>query len=151
MLTVDRILLPTDFGVSSVAAAEYADAFANCFGSIIHVVHVIERRVPLMIPHGPVGESKEVAEAALDVANLATEEFCRNHLSPRMFRAKAIVAQASVVSALAEYANLHKIDLIVVASGVTRLLQRVIHGSVGESLAECAPCPVVIVPHPVLK
>jgi nucleotide-binding universal stress UspA family protein len=148
MLTVNRILLPTDFSPASIAAAEYADAFANSFGSVIHVVHVLERRVPLMIPHGPVGEAREFTEAAREVATIATEEFCRNHISPGLFRAEAIICQASIVSTLAEYADTHDIDLIVVSSGVTRLLQRVLHGSIGESLAECAPCPVLIVPHP---
>ena len=71
MIDLKRILLPTDFSDTSLAAANYAIALAEKFSAEVHLVHVIEElhtTIPLLETYGaPTKEEYEAkAQAMLD-------------------------------------------------------------------------------------
>jgi nucleotide-binding universal stress UspA family protein len=42
MITLNTILVPTDFSATSEAALRYGKALADAFGASLHLVHVVQ-------------------------------------------------------------------------------------------------------------
>jgi len=145
MITLQRILLPTDFSEHSQEAAAYACEFADRFESELHVLHVLQDIVALVPEPGlafpPSGdymqELKESADQAL--LQIPGEEAAKG---------KSIVRttlQGPPFVKIVRYAKEHDIDLIVMGTHGRSGLAHVLMGSVAERVVRKAPCPVLTV------
>src|SRR6185369_11984649 len=73
-----QILVPVDFSGPSRKALKYAHAFAEGFGAIIHLVHIVEP-VPVLVGIGaapvpvPADDPKTLAEFERNLAKLTKE------------------------------------------------------------------------------
>jgi universal stress protein A len=148
MVTIRRILLPTDFSPQAGRAREYAIEFAVKFGAELHLLHVIK---PMATPSLGVPDygyiespamvteleqsSRDALEAVLD------REFAANH---------PVTTQVRIGTPLVEilsYADEFEIDLIVMGTLGRTGLSHLLMGSVAENVVQKAKCAVLTI-HP---
>jgi nucleotide-binding universal stress UspA family protein len=143
-IAIKRILLPTDFSTYSAAATKYACEFATTFDAELHVLHALEVHLSptpdlvmsLALPTY-LHESRVAAEKAL--AAVPDPQWAAGRKV-----VKAVIEGSAKVE-IVRYARTHDIDLIVLATHGRSGLAHVIIGSVAESVARTAPCPVLTV------
>jgi nucleotide-binding universal stress UspA family protein len=146
MITLEKILVPTDFSECSEAAVRYGRALAGAFGATLHLLHVVQD--PYTQPWAaeafpaPLGDLLEQwqAQARVRLAELV----------PEAERAATMVAVevGSPFFEVVRYAEDQAIDLIVIGTHGRGPLGHVLLGSVAERVVRKAPCPVLTVRHP---
>lgn len=141
MLSIRRILWPTDFSTGAGRAFPYAAALASWHEAELHVLNVQENggRETGMDDSFPVSQDtlSDLLNAQgdppqhvdLDALTLVQEQ--RENGSPA----------ATIVS----YVEEHDVDLVVTGTHGRRGLQRLLIGSVAEEVLRTAPCPVLTV------
>lgn len=141
-VTLDKILLATDFSQSAEKAAAYAKALARRFGSGIEVAHIFDPSVVI----SPV-------DATLGYTAWMKEELCaesvesvRDDFTSSGIQAIAINYEGhSPAHDLIDIAKKDKVDLIVAGTASHTGVNRLILGSTAEGLIRNAPCPVLTV------
>ena len=145
MISLKRILLPTDFSEHSVYAQKYACAFAEQFDAELHLLHVFHDLAGIIFDPffgTPIGECiqqdfRETAEVRL-----------RAMLDPKWAEERHVVcatAQGTPFLEIIRYAKRNDIDLIVVTTHGRTGLSRLLFGSTAEKLVRKTPCPVMVV------
>ena len=144
MLTLTRILCPTDFSDISTRAEAYATALASRYDAELHLMHV-DPPTPVMSPYGEIPvdirlfeEQREQAEKDLAAAR-------------ERARAVGVAADASVrggqpareILAMAD--EIHA-DLVVLGTHGRGGVEHLLLGSVAEKVMRKASCPVMVVP-----
>lgn len=147
IVSIQRILLPTDFSEPAKQAAKYAMALADQFGAELHLLHVVSQMMPYADATGtwalPVKETQaqlEAAEQALLTNVIAPEWTARHRVVQRTVLGFA-------VDEILLYAKDNDIDLIVIGTHGYSWLAHALIGSVAEKLVRMATCPVLTV-HP---
>jgi nucleotide-binding universal stress UspA family protein len=146
MTRPQHILVPTDFSDASNAAKVYATALADAFGATLHALHVIPD--PLSLGWGVdaaylpqlLDRTQRQVQERLD-ALLTPEERSRCH-------AQFAVEAGPPATRIVEYANKHRVDLIVMGTHGRGAVERMWVGSVTEGVLQRAQCPVVSVREP---
>lgn len=144
MLTLTRILCPTDFSDISITAEACATALARHYEAGLHLLHV-DPPTPAMAPYGEIPvdirlfeEQREAAQRDLAAAR-------------ERARTAGVAADASVRGGLpareilAAASELHA-DLIVLGSHGRGGVEHLLLGSVAEKVMRKAQCPVMVVP-----
>ena len=144
MLTLTRILCPTDFSDISTKAEAYATALAGRYAAALHLLHV-DPPTPIMSPYGEIPvdirlfeEQRQQAETDLAAAR-------------ERARAAGVPADASVRGGhpareiLAVADELHA-DLVVLGTHGRGGVEHLLLGSVAEKVMRKASCPVMVVP-----
>ena len=145
MISLKRILAPTDFSDYSKSGVDYACSLAEQFDAELHLLYVLQDMVAMVPEPGmafpPPGdyleELKESAENALQellgpdsAADLSVVRTTR-HGPPFL--------------EIIRYAKEKDIDLIVMGTHGRSGLAHVVLGSVAEKVVRKAPCPVLTV------
>ncbi|HLT46214.1 MAG TPA: universal stress protein [Rubricoccaceae bacterium] len=123
MLTIRRILVPSDCGPCGAAAYRHALPLARRFGAELHLVHAdaptfaVEDDDPVFLPPFP----------------------------PDVRVVQAEVSGEGVAEALLDYARAHDVDLAVVGTHGRRGFAHLLLGSVAERVVREAACPVLAV------
>jgi len=147
MITLNTVLVATDFSDVADAALTYGAELARRFGARLHVIHVAENAFMLNV--GAAGYVSDVTEIQREIDEEARRQLerCTAAIEPRPTTA-VLSAGSSPAYGVTDYAKAHDIDLIVLGTngrgGVTRMLL----GSVAEKVVRMAPCPVLTVHHP---
>jgi nucleotide-binding universal stress UspA family protein len=148
VISLQNILLATDFSEPSAAALEYAKSLALKFGGCIHVLHVLED----LAAHA---WTTEVYVAALPGVHEEMERQARERLDgmfPReerdKYRVRTELRTGSPFVEVVRYARDEKIDLIVMGTHGRGPIAHMLLGSVAERVVRKAPCPVLTVRHP---
>ncbi|MEI6244493.1 MAG: universal stress protein [Acidobacteriota bacterium] len=149
MIAIKNVLVATDFSAPSETALNYARAMARSFGAQLHVLHIFE---PLWIT------SADVVGGGVALATMiqGLEDTARKQLEDAVTEAdrrelKAVaemVTSESPAREIANYANEHKVDLLVIGTHGRSGISRMLIGSVAEKVVRLAPCPVLTVHHP---
>ncbi len=142
MLSIDRILWPTDFSTESARAFPYAAALASWHEAEIHVLNVAQDGSadnPGMAEEFPV--SVGTLANLLDVGGQPPQPMNLEALSLVQER----MEETSPAEGIVEYADDRDVDLVVVGTRGRRGLQRLFIGSVSEEVLREAPCPVLTV------
>ncbi len=144
MLTLNRILCPTDFSDISMTAEACATALAHHFDAGLHLLH-IDPPTPILAPYGEIPvdirlfeQQRELAETELAAARDRA-------------RAAGVAAEVSVrgghpareILAVAEEIQA---NLIVLGSHGRGGFEHLLLGSVAERVMRKAGCPVMVVP-----
>ncbi len=142
MLSIRRVLWPTDFSTGAGRAFPYAAALASWHESELHVLNVKEGR-----SDGSTGMESTFPVAHDTLADLLTAEGTPpQHVD---LEALTLVQEqkegGSPPDAIVDYAEDCDIDLIVAGTHGRRGLQRLLIGSVAEEVLRTAPCPVLTV------
>jgi nucleotide-binding universal stress UspA family protein len=149
MMTLKKILVPTDFGEAADAALTYARALARNFDASIAVLHVAEDASARMFA----GEVYVAVPPTLqqDIEGAARKELDRrlidNDPNPIVMRPMVIASNAPALS-IVNYAKETGIDLIVMGTHGRGPMAHLLMGSVAERVVRLASCPVLVVRHP---
>lgn len=143
MLTIRRILHPTDFSPSSDAALRLAAVLAKDHDAQVVLLHVIEPP-PVgssgAVPAPPPGLPPSRAEVEQRLSALAAT-------LPEL-RTECRVAEGPAADAILEAAQETGCDVIVMGTHGRTGLARLLVGSVAEKVVRRAPCPVLTVKSP---
>ena len=144
IVSIRRILFPTDFSGPAAEAQKYADALVDRLGAELHLLHVV---VPPVIPYPDSSTSWTMPETGLiDQVNDAKRRFAEEISSCREERkVVSSVVTGFAVEEIVKYAEEHVIDLIVVGTHGLTGLSHFLIGSVAEKLVRVATCPVLTV------
>jgi universal stress protein A len=144
MLTIHRILHPTDFSASSDAALRLAAALAKDHDAQILLLHVIEPP-PVgssgAVPAPPPGLPPSRAEVQQHLAQLAAT-------LPELRTECRVIEEVSAADAILDVARETGCDVIVMGTHGRSGLARLLMGSVAEQVVRRATCPVLTVKSP---
>ena len=143
----DKIVVPVDFSEGSRSAFGHGAAFAEAFGGVLELVHVVEhvgQTNPAFWTSEP-GLAGELQRQALELAEASMQQLLPLLPTTPAVRLQTRVLSGSLPGTLSEHAAESHAGLIVVASHGRTGLSRWLLGSVSERLLRHAPCPVLIV------
>jgi nucleotide-binding universal stress UspA family protein len=148
MITLEHVLVATDFSEPSGIALEYGRAMARTFSATLHVVHVVDAILPGMaaetVAANYAGFLDDLEKSAQRQLDATVREDDRRELG-----AKAVLLrQRGAAQAIASYARSANIDLIVMGTHGRGGWSHLLMGSVAEKVVRTAPCPVLTVRHP---
>lgn len=141
MITLKKILVPTDFSEHSAKAMRYGAELAAKFGAELHLLHAIET-TPTMYGDGAYFPPE--TEAELEAA--AVKQL--NDLKLDVTADLQVVRLAKHGHPFVEvirYAKNSEIDLIVIGTHGRGAIAHMLLGSVAEKVVRKAPCPVLAV------
>ena len=144
MISLQRILHPTDFSEHAQHALGYACELASKFDAELHLLHVLEVHVSstpqfgmgLALPAN-IRESEEAAQRALESMPGAPWSE-----SLRVVRA---TLQGNAFVEIIRYAREHDADVVVLSTHGRTGLSHMLMGSVSERVVRKSPCPVLTV------
>jgi nucleotide-binding universal stress UspA family protein len=153
MLSIKKILYPTDFSEYSLAALPYAVGLAQQNNAELYCLHVVEMpheeyltgdyMIPLDIPHVPEDKILRTARARLE--KFVSEKLSQlDKVTPRILTGTPFVE-------IIRYARDQSIDLIVIGTHGHSALAAMLLGTVAEKVVRKAPCPVLTVRPPKYK
>jgi nucleotide-binding universal stress UspA family protein len=144
-MSIEHILVPTDFSASSNYALDYAITFASKLQARLTVVHVVES-FPL--------SSVEVVELPQDYlqelkmgAN-RTMESSLARITAAGLKGDVVVVHGTPFQEILEAAKTQHVDLIIMGTHGRTGLHHLLLGSVAERVVRLAPCPVLVVRMP---
>lgn len=145
-----KILLATDGSKQSDAAIEILKSFALGAGDEIRIVSVVDMAVPLAIDiyGGYLPDTTEMEKTAREHAAKILEETCvklRGICENKSISVTSEVLFGSPESRIVETAEEAKTDLIIVGSHGYSRWERLLLGSVSQSVVHHAPCSVLVV------
>jgi nucleotide-binding universal stress UspA family protein len=140
MILLQQILVATDFGDASGAALEYGRAFARRFGASLHLLHVMENTFLRPVPVDPYQMKAAIMQRLTE--RLTDEDRTSRHATA------VLETSDNAAKEIVEYAKGHNIDLIVMGTHGRNAVERLLVGSVAETVVRKAPCPVLTVRHP---
>ncbi|MBX3395020.1 MAG: universal stress protein [Phycisphaerae bacterium] len=149
MISLTRVLFPTDFSDLSLQALKYARSFAESFKAELHVLHIVDEAsiywtavAPNTVPIGPsINELMEIAESEM-------QRFVQAQLADLKAPMVTEVLSGRPFMEIIRYAREKTIDLIVIGTHGRSGLHHVLLGSVAEKIVRKAPCPVLTIRHP---
>lgn len=142
MITIKTILVPTDFSDASVAAQRYACGLAAAFGSVVHLLHVVQD--PYVQPWaaeafgvslaGVLERWEQDAQAQLEQLTAGAD----SHLT-------CVTRVGHPFVEILNYATEAAVDLVVMGTHGRGPVAHMLLGSVAERVVRKAPCPVLTV------
>lgn len=133
----DRILVPTDGSSVSIKALHHAIDLAEFHGSDIHVLHAVNP-----VTHAPAGETSTLNTVATDNGEEVIDRV-REILEETDFDQFTVdQTVGSPSKEIREYAEGNDVDLIVMGTNGRSGIDRVLMGSVTESVVRHSKIPV---------
>jgi len=144
MLTLSRVLCPTDFSEVSTKAEAYATALAEHYEASLHLLHV-DPPMPVMAPYGEIPVDvrlfEEQREQALaDLAAAGDRARAAGVDTTTSLRGGHPARE--ILAVIEEQAA----DLLVIGTHGRGGVEHLLLGSVAEKLVRKALCPVMVVP-----
>ena len=146
MITLNHVLVATDFGEASDAALNYGKALARTFGAALHVIHVTDDLASHIMPPAlsPINLGPLQAGLERDAQEMLDARISGEDLLELRART-AIVTSITPGQAILDYAGHADIDLIIVGTHGRTGLAHLFLGSIAERIVRSAPCPVLTV------
>jgi nucleotide-binding universal stress UspA family protein len=150
MVSIRRILFPTDFSEHAEHAWPFALRFAQEFGAEVHLLHVVAPPPRLTEAYAANFDPDKFAEVLTAEATTSLERLV-HAAQERRITAHREVRVGVDFHEIVEYARSRQIDLIVMATHGRTGLAHALVGSVAEKVVRKAPCPVMTIKHPTMK
>jgi len=148
MMTLQNILVATDFGEAAGTALAYGRELARRFHATLHVLHVVDDLSARVMTAS--GLPYDVSAAQRDIEAVARRQL--NGLLTGEHGELAVktvqLTSASPAGTIVSYAADAHVDLIVLGTHARGPVSRFFLGSVAERVVRTAPCPVLTVRHP---
>jgi universal stress protein A len=148
MIKIERILVPVDFSESSQKALRYGHELARERNGRLYVLHVINQRIiDALHDMSAKGYKGEFVEVLKKVVNERKEELDR--FVPASMREGIEIEfetrKGRPAEEVIKFARDNRIDLIILGNVGRSALEAALVGSVARSVANHAPCPVLLV------
>ncbi len=145
-MTLQHLLVPTDFSASADAAMDHAVSLANRFHATLHLLHVVNDPGTGLYGLGD-------AEVQIDRLKEETRSKVRDRLyemapDSSVVEVRTAVAQrlnVDVTDAIQDYVGEHAIDLVVMGTHGRGGLGQLVLGSVANTVIRRSTCPVMTV------
>ena len=145
-MTLNHLLLPTDFSACADEALAYAAELADRFGATLHLLHVVDEMDPDWFG---TADAEERAGALRDemegTAKARLRDLTARDTGASVETTVALRSSVDVDQAIVDYAEEEGINLLVMGTHGRRGLDRLVLGSVTETVLRQAPCPVLTV------
>jgi nucleotide-binding universal stress UspA family protein len=145
MITLQNILVPTDFSEPADAALAYARELAEKFGGRIELLHVVA--MPYLYPMGAEMSAFPMNELMTEVemsARKTLEELAAGlGLTPGRVSVRTVVG--TPVSEILDTIGEERIDLVVMGTHGRGMVEHLLLGSVAERVVRRSPVPVLTV------
>ncbi len=140
MITLTKILCPIDFTPCSENAIRYACEFARTMNAEVIFLNVIESQ-----PYTPATIS--VIPSEFELEQNVLNEFYRLHFkeSLRGVKSSEQIAKGDIEKMILEVAEKEKVSFIILGTHARKGLERLLIGSVAETIVREANCPVMVV------
>ena len=151
MLTITKILYPTDFSQHSQVAIPLAVDLAKHYGAELHCLHVVDTEHEYFMQGGyivPLRTEPIDSEQLRKVARRHMTESVNQNMSELGGSVRQVVVLGKPFEQIVRYAREEKIDLIVIGTHGHSALASMLLGSVAEKVIRKAPCAVLSVRHP---
>jgi len=154
MLTVDRILLPTDFSNAAADAERRARSLARLFGADLHILHVTTDKELRELPQSLVDAGREQGDRLarhvrgwLDLPETLTVGSSTGGADGAgdLPVVRSIRSAASPQDGILNYAEETDADIIVIGTRGERAARGPMLGTVADRVVRRADCPVVTV------
>ena len=146
LVTISRILCPTDYSELSLHALPHARIFAERFNAELHCVHVVDDTAqywstvgPESVPVGP------IPDEVIALARTRMTEFAARHLGGLPVKVTTEVLSGRPFAEIVGYAQQHGIDLIVMATHGRGAISQALMGSTAEKVVRKSSCAVLTV------
>lgn len=140
-ISINRILLATDFDPITEAALHYSLGIARRYGAKMYLVHVVRPEL-LQIPSGE-ARQRALDDAWREAQRHMTDLLIAGHLEG--VDHQVMVEQGDVWPVLSRKIDELHIDLMVIGTHGRSRLSKLIMGSVAEEVFRQARCPVMLV------
>jgi nucleotide-binding universal stress UspA family protein len=146
MITLNNILVATDFGEASEAALRYGRELAKRFDATLHVLTVAENiaiatfGAETFAAVAPQLQSEIEATARQTLHEALIDS---DHSGP--VTRPIVLTSSSPAAAIVDYAHENAINLIVMGTNGRGVIEHFLMGSVAERVVRLAPCPVLTV------
>ena len=150
MMTLKRILVPTDFGEAADSALMYGRTLARAFGATLDVLHVTQD-VNMTSVASEIAYGSMMADLQRDVdatARKKLEQLLIDSDGSGPPAKPAVMMSNATAWAIVQYAKDENIDLIVMGTHGRKAMAHFLMGSVAERVVRTASCPVLTVRHP---
>jgi universal stress protein A len=144
-MTPRKILVPIELEDAASRVLDYAASLAVALGAKLHVVHAFAQ--PLIGSEVPIVLSATTADQLTAQVRERLEQLVASHVEPAL-RGEIAVEVGDPRTVIAEAARELGVDLIVMGTHGRRGLARLVMGSVAESVARAAHCPVLLYREP---
>ena len=145
-MTINRILVPTDFGSASSAALDYARDLADATGATVYLLHVVDD-IAARFAEFPYTQLGEVQTSTEESARAQLDDLARTG-GFRTPAHTAVLTSTAPASAIVGYAVDEHVDLIVMGTHGRGPVARLFLGAVADRVVRMAPCPVLTVREP---
>jgi nucleotide-binding universal stress UspA family protein len=135
-MTVNNILVPTDFSATSEAALRYATQMALTVGARLYLMHVPGKTGEHFEANFPIGRFETAARERL--ASFLTQQELER------LRPEYALRVGTPAEEIVRYADACDVDLIIMGTHGRSGLAHMLMGSVAEQVARTAPCPVLL-------
>ena len=145
-MTLTRILFPTDFSACADGALAYATDLADRFGATLHLLHVVDELDPDWF--GATDAGTRAVDLRDDIeakAKRRLHEVATGDLADEVDTTVALRSSVEVEQTILDYAREENIDLIAMGTHGRRGFDRLMLGSVTNTVLRQAPCPVLTV------
>jgi len=140
LISLEKIILPTDFTPSSDRALKYAKSLAKQFSAHLTVAHVCKPPERVAIPEGGWFEDPRERRRAEEMTEALAGE-----LRAEGFKAEGVCAVGSVENTVASLAESRHADLLVAGTHGRVGFSRFVYGSRAESIARQVETPMLFV------
>jgi nucleotide-binding universal stress UspA family protein len=150
-ITIKKILVAIDGSKPSLDASEQAISLAAKYEAELIAVHVVSPDVRHgfledVITPGLPASLKEVVVLTMEKGQKYLDDVKQNASENKVeVRTEVLIGASSVVKEIVEYADEHKIDLIVIGTRGISGIKKMLLGSTASGVLSYAHCPVLIV------
>lgn len=141
MISMKKILVPTDFSEHSAKAVHYGEELAVKFGAALQLLHTVETQ-PILYAGGaefPFESSRERTEAASREMDKILVK------SADQLQVSRHVNEGAPFVEIVKFAKENDVDLIVLGTHGRGAIAHMLMGSVAERVVCKAPCSVLVV------
>jgi universal stress protein A len=149
MMTLEQILVATDFSEPSEAALLYGRELAMRFGARLHVLHVAQDvYVTMSGAENYLASAPAIQQEIEDAARRRLDEIVGANGPGEPETITGVLTAASPAVAIVDYAQANDSDLIVMGTHGRGAVMHLVMGSVAERVVRLSRCPVLTVKHP---
>jgi nucleotide-binding universal stress UspA family protein len=145
MITLKKILVPTDFSDCSKKAMDYALSLAKEFKSEVLILHVIDTRGYETAAIYNLGPMEEARKAVQKMSQEMMANFLKEKGIDESRIGDKIILEGAPFIEIIRVAREKEVDLIVIGTHGRTGVSHILFGSVAEKVVRKAPCPVLTV------